>query len=93
MKANKFITAGTLKLIAVFLMIIDHGFSGYFERFGDIKWLEYVVVIATRGAFVIYIFLICEGLKHTRSRINYFLRLLAFGFISEVPADIWLFNK
>lgn len=46
-----------------------------------------------RLAFPIYCFMIIEGFIHTRNRLRYFLRLLLFGFISEIPFDFGLYER
>ncbi|MBR1861071.1 MAG: hypothetical protein IJ796_04335 [Lachnospiraceae bacterium] len=45
-----------------------------------------------RISFPLYCFFIVEGLKYTRSRLKYFLRLIIFAFISEVPFDLAIFG-
>lgn len=46
-----------------------------------------------RTSFPIFCFLIAEGVKHTKNRLKYFLRLLVFAFISEVPFDLAFFKR
>ena len=46
-----------------------------------------------RIAFPIFCFLIVEGFHHTKSPINYLIRLLIFALISEVPFDLAFFNN
>ena len=38
-----------------------------------------------RIAFPVFAFLIAEGFRHTRNRMKYFLQLLGFAVISELP--------
>ena len=75
------------------LMIANHFFNAYDARFGLPDWLDNWQVILTRGAFIIFCFLISEGLVYTKSRTKFFLRLLLFGFISEMPADLCFTGK
>ena len=92
-------TAFALKVIAVLSMLLDHLFqSGLFGQrqlmdwFGlsvrASHWIVTIIEPLGRLAFPIYAFFIAEGCRHTHSRKNYILRLLAFGVISELPFDI-----
>lgn len=67
-----------LKIIAVIAMIIDH--SGYII-FNSFSFMNYI----GRLSFPIFALLITEGYIHTRNLKKYFLRLLIFAFISQVP--------
>ena len=82
-----------LKIIAIILMIINHFFNSYGMIYKIPDWLDTLQICLTRSAFIIYLFLISEGCIHTRSRTKYFFRLLAFAIISEIPADMCLYNK
>ena len=59
-------------------MTIDH--------IGAILFPEYIVLrIIGRLAFPLFCYLIVLGVESTRNIRNYFIRLLIFGFISQVP--------
>ncbi|MCL2048543.1 MAG: conjugal transfer protein TraX [Defluviitaleaceae bacterium] len=80
-------TAFTLKIIAVIAMVLDH-IAVVFPRLFD--GVIYFRVIG-RLAFPIFVYLIAEGFRHTKSPVKYLLRLGAFAVISEVFFD-WAFN-
>lgn len=83
-----------LKLIAVISMVFDH--SGYviFNGFSAFNFLG-------RLAFPIFAFQLTQGYTHTKSLKKYFLRLILFALISQIPfmlfrikfvEDIFVFN-
>ncbi len=88
-------TGSTLKLIALFTMLIDHfaatvllqmankGIGG--TTLIDIYWAMRSI---GRMAFPIYCFLLVEGFKYTHSRLHYAARLFIFALISEIPFDL-----
>ncbi len=84
-----FLSANALKLIAMASMVIDHA-SVIFLGTDNTVWRN-----IGRIAFPIFAFLIAQGAVHTKNKLKYALRLLAFAFISEVPYDrvfngVWL---
>lgn len=78
-----------LKYIALFTMTIDH-FGAIFLPYGE---LSYSI---SRGigriAFPVFCFLLVEGFFHTSNRRAYFLRLLLFAFLSEIPFDMAFYH-
>ena len=76
------LSGSALKVIAVLSMVIDH--SAYYLM--EHRTLLYEVMRCFgRIAFPVFVFLIAEGFQHTRNRMKYFLQLLGFAVISEVP--------
>lgn len=72
-------TAYILRLIAIVTMVIDH--SGYIIYHGNISWMNYI----GRIAFPIFAFQISEGYSHTHNVKKYFMRLITFALISQIP--------
>ena len=75
-------SVNVLKFIAMTAMVMDHA-SVMFIGPGQTVWRT-----IGRIAFPIFAFLIAEGAVHTKDKLKYAARLLAFAFISEVPYDI-----
>jgi len=73
-----------MKIIAVLSMVADH--CAFFFLPHDTQAYE-VMRCFGRIAFPVFAFLIAEGFHYTHSRKKYFLTLLGFAAISEVP---WL---
>lgn len=75
-------SGSALKIIALLSMVADH--YAYFL-------LDYGTPIYNmlrcfgRIAFPVFAFLIAEGFANTRSRTRYFLTLLGFAIVSEIP--------
>lgn len=76
------LSGSALKVIAVISMVIDH--SAYYLMEHETLLYE-VMRCFGRIAFPVFAFLIAEGFQHTRNRIKYFLLLLGFAVVSEVP--------
>lgn len=94
--ATKGISGSTIKLIAIVTMLIDHIGAVVVERMigystsGDTAVLTavyYSMRLIGRMGFPIFIFLLVQGVEHTRSKWKYLLRLMAFALISEIPFD------
>ena len=75
-------SGSALKIIAVLSMMTDH--CAYYLMDGN-TWAYEVMRCFGRVAFPVFAFLVAEGFAHTRNRMRYFLSLLLFAAISEVP--------
>jgi len=71
-----------LKLIALITMIIDHIGAAFPDTFG----FEFRVI--GRLAFPIFVFLLAEGFRHTKSHGKFLARLFVFAIISQ-PVFGW----
>lgn len=67
-----------LKILAVIAMTIDHTGAIFYPS------LDFLRIIG-RIAFPIYCYLLVLGVENTRSIKNYFMRLVAFALISQIP--------
>ena len=74
-------TSFGLKIIACVTMFIDH--LGY-ALYGKLTWLNYI----GRIAFPIFAYQITEGYRHTKDLKKYFIRLIAFAVISQIPFSL-----
>lgn len=74
----------TLKIIACIAMLIDH--VGYMINFMPFR-------IIGRIAFPIFLYLICNGYRHTSNRLRYALRLLVFAIISQIPFSLFCYHS
>ena len=82
MNASIRLSGSTLKVIAVLSMVTDHCVY-YLMEHGTL--LYEVMRCFGRIAFPVFAILIAEGFMHTRNRMKYFLQLLGFAVVSEVP--------
>ena len=76
------LSGSALKIIAVLSMVIDH--CAYFLMDNSTP-LYGVMRCFGRIAFPVFAFLIAEGFAHTRNRARYFITILGFAIISEIP--------
>lgn len=70
-----------LKLLACILMVIDHLGAIIFTEVGILR-------IIGRLSFPIFAFLLTEGYLHTGNIKKYFIRLLMFAVIPQIPYTI-----
>ena len=76
------LSGSALKVIAVISMVADH--CAYYLMEEDTLLYEAMRCFG-RIAFPVFAFLVAEGFRHTRNRMSYFLLLLGFAIVSEVP--------
>ena len=83
------ITAAALKWTAAVLMLINHCCISWFDYISHAEsWLDPLHWYISRPSFIIFAFLISEGMVHTRDRRRYIIRLLVFSLVSEIPYDL-----
>jgi len=73
-----------LRVIACVAMLMDH--IGY--QYG----IAFFRIIG-RIAFPIYVYLICNGYRHTSNRLRYALRLGIFAMIAQVPFALYSYGR
>lgn len=89
----------TLKLIAIITMFIDHTGAVLVERYlatlsttdpgyGGFNALDLLLRSIGRIAFPIFIFCLVQGFCHTRNKLKYFIRLVLFALIAEIPFNL-----
>ncbi len=103
---TKIFSGSALKFIAAVIMMIDHttkaliyncvikgGNAVKLVPFMSNRQLYNILRGVGRLAFPIFCFFIVEGFLYTRNRTRYFMRLLLFGVISEIPFDLGLYES
>ena len=100
---KRFFSGSTLKVIAVFAMLVDHigqvvlkngiALKASYAMFTDEQFSILLNVIDVfhmigRLAFPIFCFLLVEGFMHTHNLRRYFLNLLIFAVIAEPIYDL-----
>lgn len=100
---RKYFSGSTLKLIAIFAMLVDHigqvvlkngvALKASYAMFTDVQFTALLNVIDVfhmigRIAFPIFCFLLVEGFMHTHDLKKYFLNLLVFAIIAEPIYDL-----
>lgn len=66
------------KLLACLLMVIDHIGAVFFPQL-------IILRIVGRLSFPLFAYLFAKGYQNTRTHLDYFIRLLLFGAIAQVP--------
>lgn len=76
------LSGSSLKVLAVLSMLVDH--CAYFFIEHGTSLYEAMRCFG-RIAFPVFAFLVAEGFTHSHNRMRYFLTLLGFALISEIP--------
>ena len=104
-KPYQILSAGTLKIIAIVTMLIDHFAAGVYAALYEEGFLlrhgldSHAVEIYNicrdigRFAYPVFCFLLVEGFFYTKNRFKYMRNLVLFALISEVPFDLCLKEK
>ena len=79
-------SAFVLKIIALAAMLVDHTGSVFSD------YTPFWFRVIGRLTFPIFVYLLAEGFRYTRSREKFLLRLLAFAIISE-PFYDWAITR
>ncbi len=87
-------TMTSIKIIATVLMFFDHvasTFGAYGFGFIDSE-TTYLMRLAGRIAFPVFVFLIANGYRYTKDKEKYLFNMVAFGVISQIPYALALFQ-
>lgn len=76
------LSGSALKILAVISMMADH--CAYFLLEHDNALYEPLRCFG-RIAFPVFAFLVAEGFANSRNRMRYFLMIVGFGLVSEIP--------
>ena len=87
--------ASGLKYIAYGSMLCDHAAAFLLEPYltgigADAQADPLYVFLRTLGrpAFFLFAFFVAEGMRHTKSRMHYLMRLFFLAIVSEIPFDL-----
>lgn len=89
----KYIACGTMLLDHIGASCIESRYSYYTAAPSTLVTLDLVLRLIGRLAFPIFCFLLVEGFLHTHDVRRYFLQLLGFGLVSELPFDLAFFHS
>lgn len=72
-----------LKILAMFTMLCDHLGDTFYGSFSFLNCIG-------RISFPLFAFQLCNGYEHTHDKKRYFLRLLLFAVLSQIPFSLFL---
>ena len=81
-ECQKPLTRDAIKYIVMFTMLLNH-IADIFLQTGT--WLCEIFIAVGYFTAISMIYFLVEGYDYTHSKKKYFLRLIIFGFISEIP--------
>lgn len=73
----------TLRIVAMVTMVIDHIGYLFFPQ-------QIVFRIVGRVSFIIFAFMVSEGMFYTKNPIKYIGRMLLLGVVSEIPFNLFV---
>ena len=94
------VTRSTIQIVAYVTMLIDHFFAILYVEYFSSPYYHYSYEFVDddpiyafgrnvgRIAFILFAFMLVEGMVHTRSRARYVWRMLLLALISEIPYDL-----
>lgn len=82
------LSGSVLKIIAIITMLIDHT-AFYFLEGTAVYWPMRII---GRISFILFAFLVAEGIKHTSDILKYALRILIFAIICQIPYNLFDFG-
>ena len=92
---RSYLSAAHLKWIAIFTMLLSHlAQTNLMYNMGEEYWfMADIFVFIGRIAMPIFCFFTVQAIIYTKNYKKYFLRLLAFALVSEVPYDLAFYEK
>lgn len=92
------ISGSTLKIIAMITMLMDHvcyailRYYAPFQQGGEYRSIYVILRYIARISFPLFAFLLAEGFYHTSDRRKYFIRLVIFSIVSEIPFNLAFYH-
>ena len=87
---SKILNSNGLKMIAIFVMVLDHIAHSFISVMSP---FYYIFRMVGRVTAPIMFYSLANGYKYTRNKVNYGLRLFIFAIISQIPFSLFSENK